>query len=50
MACLHGGDTESTFAKALDQVREWMISKGRLLLLDADHKVVAKFSAVTPED
>ena len=49
MACLHGGDTETAFSKALDQVREWMISKGKLLLLDADHHVVAKFTPVTPE-
>lgn len=49
MACLHGGDTETAFSKAIDQVREWMISKGKLLLLDADHHVVAKFTPVTPE-
>lgn len=49
MACLHGGDTEAAFSKALEQVREWMISKGKLLLLDANHHVVAKFTPVTPE-
>jgi|HubBroStandDraft_6_1064221.scaffolds.fasta_scaffold56113_5 heat shock protein HslJ len=49
MACIHGNDTEANFSKALDQVREWMISKGKLLLLDADHHVVAKFSPITPE-
>lgn len=49
MACIQGGDTESAFTKALDQVQEWTVAKGKLLLLDADHHVVAKFSAVTPE-
>lgn len=49
MACMHGGDTEAAFSKALDQAREWMISKGKLLLLDADHHVLAKFSSFTPE-
>lgn len=49
MACIHGGDTESNFAKALDQVTQWKIAKGTLLLMDADQHVVAKFSAYTPE-
>ena len=49
MACIRGGETESALAKALDQAREWMISRGTLLLLDANHRPVAKFSPVTPE-
>lgn len=50
MACMHGGDTEASFAKALDHVNSWKIVKGKLLLLDADLRVVAKFSPYTPED
>ena len=49
MACIHGGNTESAFAKALDQVTSWKITKGQLLLMDADQHLVAKFSAYTPE-
>ncbi len=49
MACIHGGDTEANFAKALDQVTQWKISKGKLLLMDADQHVVAKFTAYKPE-
>jgi heat shock protein HslJ len=49
MACIHGGDTEANFAKALDQVTQWKIAKGTLLLMDADQHVLAKFSAYTPE-
>jgi heat shock protein HslJ len=49
MACLHGGDTESHFVQALDEAKTWKIVSGRLLLIDADQHVVAKFSAYTPE-
>jgi heat shock protein HslJ len=49
MACLHGGDTESSFAKALDQVTTWKIVGGKLLLMDADQHALAKFTGVTPE-
>ena len=49
MACLHGGDTESNFVKALSQVTSWKAAGDKLLLLDADQHVLAKFSGVTPE-
>jgi heat shock protein HslJ len=49
MACIHGGDTEDAFVKALDQVAAWKISGGKLLLMDAGQHVVAKFSGYTPE-
>jgi heat shock protein HslJ len=49
MTCLHTGNTEAAFSTALDQVTAWKISGGKLLLLDADQHVVAKFSAVPPE-
>ena len=49
MACIHGGDTEGNFSKALDQVTQWRIVKGKLLLMDADQHVVAKFSPYKPE-
>jgi heat shock protein HslJ len=49
MACIHGRDTESAFVTALDEVTTWKISGGKLLLMDADQHVVAKFSAYTPE-
>ena len=49
MACIHGGDTETNFSKALDQVTQWRIVKGKLLLMDADQHVVAKFSPYKPE-
>ena len=49
MACIRGGETEDAFAKALNQTREWMISRETLLLLDANHRPVAKFSPVTQE-
>jgi heat shock protein HslJ len=49
MACIHGGDTESDFVKALDQVAAWKILGGKLLLMDADQHVVAKFLAYQPE-
>ena len=49
MACLHGGDTESSFVKALDQVTSWKIVGDKLLLMDAGQHVLAKFSGVTPE-
>jgi heat shock protein HslJ len=49
MACIHGGDTETNFAKALDQVTAWKIAGGKLLLMDADQHVVAKFAGITPE-
>jgi len=49
MACVHGGDTEASFAKALDHVNSWKIVKGKLLLFDVDSRVVAKFAAYTPE-
>jgi putative lipoprotein len=45
MACLHGGETEDAFVKALDQVREWQVSGTTLRLLDADRHVVARFVA-----
>jgi copper homeostasis protein (lipoprotein) len=50
MACIHGGDTEANFSQALDKVTQWKIAKGKLLLLDADQHVLAKFSPYTPED
>ena len=49
MACIDGGDTESKFAKVLDQVTSWKMEKGKLLVMDADGHVLAKFSGVTPE-
>jgi heat shock protein HslJ len=49
MACIHGGTTESAFVNALDQVTTWKVSGGKLLLMDADQHVVAKFSPFTPE-
>jgi heat shock protein HslJ len=49
MACIHGGDTESAFVKALDQVTTWKNSGGKLLLMDADQHVVARFSAYQSE-
>lgn len=49
MACIHGGETESAFSKALDQVTSWKIAGGKLLLLDADQHVMAKFVAYQPE-
>jgi heat shock protein HslJ len=49
MACIHGGDTEGAFVKALDQVAAWKVSGGKLLLMDADQHVVAKFSGIQPE-
>jgi heat shock protein HslJ len=49
MACLHGGDTESNFTKALDQVTSWKIVGDKLLLIDANQHVLAKLSGVTPE-
>ncbi len=49
MACIHGGDTEANFSKALDQVTTWKIEGERLLLLDSDQHVVAKFAAYQPE-
>jgi heat shock protein HslJ len=49
MACIHGGDTETNFVKALDEVTAWKIANGKLLLMDADQHVVAKFVGVTPE-
>jgi heat shock protein HslJ len=49
MACLHGGNTESNFVQALNEVKAWKIVGARLWLMDADSRVVAKFSAVTPE-
>ena len=49
MMCLHGRDTESGFAKALNQVTSWKIADGKLLLKDADQRVLAKFSGVVPE-
>jgi heat shock protein HslJ len=49
MACIHGGETESAFARTLDQVTAWKIVGGKLWLLDADQHVVAKFSGVPPE-
>jgi heat shock protein HslJ len=49
MACIHGGDTESAFVTALDQVTTWKNSGGKLLLMDADQHVVAKFSPYKPE-
>ena len=49
MACIHGGDTEINFSKALDQVTQWRIVKGKLLFMDADQHVVAKFSPYKPE-
>jgi heat shock protein HslJ len=50
MACLHGGNEESSFVQALNEVKAWKIVGGRLLLMDEGSRVVAKFSAVTPED
>ena len=49
MACLHGGDTETNFAAALNQVTSWKIVSGKLMLMDADQHVVARFLAVPPE-
>jgi heat shock protein HslJ len=49
MACIHGGDTESNFAKALDQVKSWKVVGDKLLLMDAEQHVLAKFSGVQPE-
>jgi heat shock protein HslJ len=49
MACIHGGDTERDFVKALDQVTAWKILGGKLLLMDADQHVLAKFLAYQPE-
>ena len=49
MACMHGGDTEDAFVKALDQATSWKLAGGKLLLLDADQHVLAKFTAYTPE-
>ena len=49
MACIHGGDTEDNFIKALDHVTSWKIANGKLLLMDADQHLLAKFSGVTPE-
>jgi heat shock protein HslJ len=49
MACLHGGNTESNFIQALNEVKAWKIVGARLWLMDADGRVVAKLSAVTPE-
>lgn len=49
MACIHGADTETNFSKALDQVTQWRISKGKLLLMDAEQHVLAKFSPYKPE-
>ena len=50
MACLHGGDTESSFVNALNETKAWKIVGGKLLLIDADGHVVAKFSPVPPEE
>lgn len=49
MACLHGGDTETNFTKALDDVTSWKIVGDKLLLIDANQHVLAKLSGVTPE-
>jgi heat shock protein HslJ len=49
MMCLHGADTETNFAKALDQVTSWKIVGDKLLLMDTNQHVLAKFSGVTPE-
>jgi heat shock protein HslJ len=49
MACLHGGDTEANFTKALNDVTLWKIVGDKLLLIDANQHVLAKFSGVTPE-
>ena len=49
MMCLHGGDTESGFAKALNQVTSWKMAGGKLLLMDADLRILAKFVGVVPE-
>lgn len=50
MACLHGGNTESQFVQALEDVSAWKIASGLLWLMDADGHVLAKFSAYIPED
>jgi len=50
MACVHGGDTESAFTKALNDATSWKMVGGKLLLMDADQHVIAKFSPYTPED
>lgn len=44
MACLHGNETEASFSQALDQAREWKVVSGKLLLMDGDRHVVAKFA------
>lgn len=49
MACMHGGNTEDAFIKALNDVTSWKMLGGKLLLMDANQQVVAKFSGVTPE-
>jgi heat shock protein HslJ len=49
MACIHGQKTESAFVNALDQVTTWKVLGGKLLLIDADQHVVAKFSGYQPE-
>jgi len=49
MMCLHGADTEASFAKALNGVTTWKIVGDKLLLMDANQHVLAKFSGVTPE-
>lgn len=48
MACLRGGETETSFSQALNEVKGWKIVGRRLWLLDADDHVVAKFSAAPP--
>src|SRR5215469_17564969 len=50
MACIHGSDTESAFAKALNDAAAWKMVGGKLLLMDADQHAVAKFAPYTPED
>lgn len=49
MACLHAGGMETSFSRALNEVEGWKIVGQKLWLLDADHHVVAKFSAAPPE-
>ncbi|HEY4011097.1 MAG TPA: META domain-containing protein [Acidobacteriaceae bacterium] len=49
MACAGGMDTDDALLKALDNTREWKVSGHRLSLLDADGRVVARFTAAPPQ-
>lgn len=49
MACLNAGDTEDKLVKALEQTREWRVSRQTLELPDSDHNVLARFRAAAAE-